>query len=56
MYRLCVVDTHDMENGVASEVKAKAGTALFLIEVENKRAMKVRNSYSNYTSNCHCNI
>ncbi|KAF3644996.1 Ureide permease 5 [Capsicum annuum] len=35
------VDTHDMENGVASEVKAKAGTALFLIEVENKRAMKV---------------
>lgn len=39
---------NDLENGVASEEKAKAGTALFLIEVENKRAMKVRNSYSNY--------
>ncbi|MCD7465414.1 hypothetical protein HAX54_001251 [Datura stramonium] len=35
------VDMNDLENGVASEQKAKAGTALFLIEVENKRAMKV---------------
>ncbi|KAK4366540.1 hypothetical protein RND71_014420 [Anisodus tanguticus] len=42
MNRPCVVDMNDMENGVASdsEEKAKAGTALFLIEVENKRAMK----------------
>ncbi|KAG5608105.1 hypothetical protein H5410_019386 [Solanum commersonii] len=32
------VDMNDLENG---EEKAKAGTALFLIEVENKRAMKV---------------
>ncbi|KAJ8564684.1 hypothetical protein K7X08_001144 [Anisodus acutangulus] len=35
------VDTNDLENGVDSGEKAKAGTALFLIEVENKRAMKV---------------
>lgn len=41
MYRRSAVDMNDMENG---EEKAKAGTALFLIEVENKRAMKVRNS------------
>lgn len=32
------VDMNELENG---EEKAKAGTALFLIEVENKRAMKV---------------
>ncbi|XP_059308885.1 ureide permease 1-like isoform X1 [Lycium ferocissimum] len=37
------VDINDLENGVASESeeKAKAGTALFLVQVENKRAMKV---------------
>lgn len=40
---------NELENG---EEKAKAGTALFLIEVENKRAMKVRYSYSN----CHFKI
>lgn len=49
MYRRSAVDMSDLENG---EEKAKAGTALFLIEVENKRAMKVRNSYSN----CHFKI
>ncbi|KAK4373251.1 hypothetical protein RND71_008635 [Anisodus tanguticus] len=48
MYRPCVVDTNDLENGVDSGEKAKAGTALFLIEVENKRAMKVfgKSSYT----------
>ncbi|XP_009597181.1 ureide permease 1-like [Nicotiana tomentosiformis] len=35
------VDMNDLENGAAFGEKAKAGTALFLIEVENKRAMKV---------------
>ncbi|VFQ95286.1 unnamed protein product [Cuscuta campestris] len=35
------VGNKDLENGIASVEKAKFGTALFLIELENKRSIKV---------------
>lgn len=35
-----IVDSKDLEDGSTSVHKAKAGTAAFLIELENKRSIK----------------
>ena len=35
-----IVDSKDLENGSSSAYKAKAGTAVFLIELEKRRSIK----------------
>lgn len=38
---MILVGMKDLENGISTLEKAKAGTAGFLIELENRRAIKV---------------